>query len=196
VIGTVGRLEQQKRFDLLIEAFAALRSKWPRARLVIVGDGSLRRKLERLAARLGVNDVCQFLGHRLDIPDLHDAFDLFVQSSEYEGTPNAVLEAMAMETPLVATDVGGTSELALPDQHALIVPSRDAKGLAAAIANALSDPASARARARVGRARVEHELSFAGRTRRLEQIYERLMADHHRLPASQGASSPVGATDA
>jgi glycosyltransferase involved in cell wall biosynthesis len=96
VIGAVGRLEQQKRFDLLIEAFAALRSHWPQTRLVIAGDGSLRPQLERVAAGLGVDAVCRFLGHRPDVADLQDAFDLSVQSSEYEGTPNAALEAMAM----------------------------------------------------------------------------------------------------
>ena len=72
----------------------------------------LAPRIERAAAALGVAARCRFLGHRLDVAALHDAFDSFVQASEYEGTPNAVLEAMAMETPLVATDAGGTPELA------------------------------------------------------------------------------------
>ena len=96
VIGAVGRLEQQKRFDLLLEAFAPLARVRPSLRLVIVGDGSLRGELDAQRAALGLTDSCILLGHRLDIADLHHAFDLFVQSSEYEGTPNAVLEAMAM----------------------------------------------------------------------------------------------------
>jgi glycosyltransferase involved in cell wall biosynthesis len=107
VAGAVGRLERQKRFDLLIEAVAALAPAWPRLRLVIAGDGSLRGALQAQVDRLGLAGICRFLGHRTDVTDLHHAFDLFVQSSEYEGTPNAVLEAMAMETPLVATDAGG-----------------------------------------------------------------------------------------
>jgi glycosyltransferase involved in cell wall biosynthesis len=196
VIGAVGRLEEQKRFDLLIDAFARLRSGWPGARLLITGDGSLRSRLEARAATLGLGAACRFLGHRHDIAALHDAFDLFVQSSEYEGTPNAVLEAMAMETPLVATDVGGTRELAFPDVHALVVPLHDTVALRDAMAAVLADPAAARARAVAARARVEHELSFAERTRRLERIYDDLMTEHGRSPAASASRRPVGARHA
>jgi glycosyltransferase involved in cell wall biosynthesis len=193
VIGAVGRLEAQKRFDLLLEAFAGLRTTWPHARLVVAGDGSLRGALESHAARLGLGRSCRFLGHRADVADLHDAFDLFVQSSEYEGTPNAVLEAMAMETPLVATDVGGTRELAFPGEHALVVPPHDVEALGRAIGAVLADPAAAQARAARARRRVETELSFAGRTRQLERIYEDLLAEHGRSPAPSGARRAVGA---
>jgi glycosyltransferase involved in cell wall biosynthesis len=127
------------------------------------------------ARALGIDDRCRFLGHRQDIADLHHAFDLFVQSSEYEGTPNAVLEAMAMETPLVVTDVGGTRELAEPDVHCLLVPSRDVAALRGAIEAALSDPAAARRRAVAARRRIETDLSFTQRTRRLESIYAEMV---------------------
>jgi glycosyltransferase involved in cell wall biosynthesis len=175
VIGAVGRLERQKRFDLLLEGFAPLAATHPGLRLAIAGDGSLRGDLESQASRLEISQRCAWLGHRNDIADLHDAFDIFVQSSEYEGTPNAVLEAMAMETPLVATDVGGTCELASPDVHALIVPPQDAGCLASAIRAVIDDPASARMRAREARRRVESELSFAARTRALEHVYQELI---------------------
>lgn len=175
VIGAVGRVEQQKRFDLLLEALAPLFAARPRMRLALVGAGSLEEGLRDQAARLGLAARCLWLGHRQDIADLHHAFDLFVQSSEYEGTPNAVLEAMAMETPLVATDVGGTRELALPDVHGIIVPARNVDALRAGITRALDDPAAARLRAETARRRVESELSFAGRTRRLERLYEELV---------------------
>jgi glycosyltransferase involved in cell wall biosynthesis len=145
-------------------------------RLVIAGDGSLRADLERRAALGGLNGNCRFLGHRQDIADLHCAFDLFVQSSEYEGTPNAVLEAMAMETPLVATDVGGTRELAIPGVHGLIVPRPEARLLGSAIEQALADPGGTESRTAAARRRVETELSFDSRTRRLEGIYRELMA--------------------
>jgi glycosyltransferase involved in cell wall biosynthesis len=176
-IGAVGRLERQKRFDLLLEAFAAAARTRPHLRLVIAGDGSLREELAATARGLGVSAACALLGHRDDVAALHQAFDLFVQSSEYEGTPNAVLEAMAMETPLVATDVGGTRELAIPGLHGLIVPPRDARALEAAVVAALDDPAAARARARAARDRIETELSFEARTRRLERVYDQLVAE-------------------
>jgi glycosyltransferase involved in cell wall biosynthesis len=180
VIGAVGRLERQKRFDLLLDdllldAFAPLSRRHQHLQLAIVGDGSLRTALASQAERLGIADRTRFLGHRDDIVQLHHAFDLFVQSSEYEGTPNAVLEAMAMETPVIATDVGGTKELAHPGIHALIVPKLDVAALQAAIDRTVNDPASARDRATAARRRVESELSFEARTRRLEDIYEQLM---------------------
>jgi glycogen(starch) synthase len=104
-----------------------------------------------------------------------------------------VLEAMAMETPLVATDVGGTRELAFPGEHALVVPPHDVEALGRAIGAVLADPAAAQARAARARRRVETELSFAGRTRQLERIYEDLLAEHGRLPAPSGARRAVGA---
>jgi glycosyltransferase involved in cell wall biosynthesis len=194
VIGAVGRLERQKRFDLLLDAFAELRRSRPALRLVIAGDGSLRAALETHARRLGVAADCRFLGHRTDIVNLHQAFDLFVQSSEYEGTPNAVLEAMAMETPLVATDVGGTSELAFPGEHGVIVPPGDEAALRAGIGMVLADPAAARDRAAAARLRIERDLSFAERTRRLEEVYLTLARGGLRAVGSghAGAAAEAG----
>ena len=171
VVGAVGRAEPQKRFDLLLDAMVPLLAGTPRIRLVIVGAGSRLSSLEEHARGLGIADRCVFTGHRSDIADLHNAFDLFVQSSEYEGTPNAVLEAMAMTSPLVATDVGGTAELAVDGEHGLIVPPHDVPALTAAINRVLQDPEAAATRARAARRRVETDLSFATRTRRLEDIY-------------------------
>ncbi len=175
VVGAVGRLEPQKRFDLLLEAIARLQEHWPTLRLAVVGEGSLRAELSARAARLAVADRCAWLGHRDDVGDLHHAFDLFVQSSEYEGTPNAVLEAMAMETPIVATDVGGTAELATDGVHAWLVPPHDIDALTGAIGRWLGDPAAARPRVMAARRRIETDLSFRARTRALEAIYEELI---------------------
>ena len=175
VIGAVGRLEPQKRFDTLLDAAARLTDRWPTLRLVIAGDGSLRSELSARAVRLGIADRCIWLGHRTDIGDLHHAFTVFVQSSEYEGTPNAVLEAMAMETPIVATDVGGTRELMADRQHGRLVPPNDIGALAGAIAEVLDDRSTAAQRAATARRRIETDLSFRARTRALERIYEELM---------------------
>jgi glycosyltransferase involved in cell wall biosynthesis len=176
VLGAVGRLEREKRYDLLIDAFARLAAAHPRLRLAFVGDGTLAGALKEQAQRLGVGDAVRFLGHRLDVASLYHAFDLFVQSSETEGTPNAVLEAMAMETPIVATDVGGTREIAFPGEHAIIVAPLDVEALSAGIERALADAAGTAARAAAARRRIETDLSFDARTRRLEAIYEELMA--------------------
>lgn len=192
VIGAVGRLEPQKRFDLLVEMFASVRRTVPSAHLVIAGDGSLREQLVAQIATLGLTDRVILTGHRSDVARLHDAFDLFVQSSDYEGTPNAVLEAMALETPIVATDVGGTRDIARPNLEALIVPAGDRPALERAVAEALGDPTAARARADAARRRVETDLSFARRVARVEAIYERLIDERttrHRPRQHAGAVS-------
>src|SRR5579862_137424 len=147
IVGAVGRLERQKRFDLLITAFAQCAAKHAQIHLVIAGDGSLKSELQSLIDQLGLSARCHLAGHRTDVVELHHAFDLLVQSSEYEGTPNAVLEAMAMETPVIATDVGGTAELLRHDVDGLIVPKHQVAALIEAIESVLSDPAAARMRA-------------------------------------------------
>jgi glycosyltransferase involved in cell wall biosynthesis len=176
VIGSVGRLARQKRFDHLIRAFAAvIAHQWPTARLAIAGEGEERSSLETLAVELGVADRCHLIGQVDDVVGFHHAIDVFVQSSEYEGTPNVVLEAMALETPIVATDVGGTAELCRADIDGLIVAPGSPEALAAAIQRVLDSPAETAARTRAARSRIEADLSFSGRVRRLENLYDALM---------------------
>jgi len=174
VVGAVGRVERQKRFDQLIEAMAPVMRARPQVQLVIAGSGSLLEDVRSVAAAQGIGSRCHLLGHRADVADLHQAFDVFVQSSEYEGTPNAVLEAMAMETPLVATLAGGTGELATDGVHGLLVPVGDVQALSSAIAQAIDQPDAAIRRATAARQRVETDLSFEARTRHLERIYQEL----------------------
>jgi len=174
-IGAVGRLEPQKRFDLLIDGFAALHARRPDLRLVIAGDGSLRRALEEQRNRLGLQDQVILTGHVADVVPLHHAFDLFAQSSDYEGTPNAVLEAMAMETPIVATEAGGTAELVHDGVHGRIVPTGRVDRLMHAIDAALLDPAATARMVARARQRVEGDLSFEARVRRVEDIYQEVM---------------------
>ena len=100
--------------------------------------------------------------------------DLFVQSSQYEGTPNAVLEAMAFESPIVATAAGGTAELVLDGVHGLIIPTHDVDALVSATERVLADPAASAARVQAARKRVEGDLSFSTRMQRVETIYDEL----------------------
>jgi glycosyltransferase involved in cell wall biosynthesis len=175
VIGAVGRLERQKRFDLLMEVLAALRATRPHLRLLIAGDGSLREELDAVHRRLNLGESCRLLGHTPDVIGLHHALDLFVQASDDEGSPNVVLEAMSLETPVVATNVGGTSDLIDDGVHGLLVPPGDQNALAGALARALDDWPATQERARAARRRVVDELSFERRMARVEAIYDDLM---------------------
>ena len=174
VIGAVGRAEPQKRFDLLLQAFATVKTRHPHVKLVIAGDGSRLDALRAQSRELNLDDSCQLLGNRTDIADLHHAFDIFAQSSDYEGTPNAVLEAMAFETPVVATSAGGTAEIVRDGIDGVIVPIGNVPALSAAIDALLRDPEAARARATSARRRVETDLSFETRMSAVEAIYVEL----------------------
>jgi len=174
VIGAVGRVEPQKRFDLLLDAFASLRMRHPRLKLLVAGDGSRLAELRDQARRLELGDHCRLVGNRTDVANLHHAFNLFVQSSDYEGTPNAVLEAMALESPVVATSAGGTVELIRNGLDGLVVPTGSSRAIVEAIESVLRDPDQARARAAAARRRVETDLSFEARMNAVEAIYVEL----------------------
>jgi glycosyltransferase involved in cell wall biosynthesis len=190
VIGSIGRLERQKRFDILIDVCAVLGQRRVAVngrpggdglrgrsglKLVIAGNGSLSQELAAQAERI-MPDTCRLLGHRGDVADVMSAFDVFVQSSDYEGTPNTVLEAMAVETPVVATTAGGTAELVTNDLHGLLVPTGSPGALHNAIERTLNDIEGTQRRVAAARQRVEQELSFEMRMTRLEAVYERMYA--------------------
>ena len=173
VLGAVGRLEPQKRFDLLIDAFAALLGEFPTLHLLIAGEGSQRGDLQAKIDQLSVAGRVRLVG-QMDVRRFHHVLDVFTQSSDYEGTPNVVLEAMALETPIVATDAGGTSELCADRVHGLIVPRRRPDLLAEAVRATLNDRAATSARVQAARRRVETELSFEKRLERINDIYREL----------------------
>lgn len=177
VIGGVGRLEPVKRFDVMLDALARLPH---RPLVLLVGEGTARDQLAARATSLGIADRLHLTGHREDARDLHQAFDVFVQSSDSEGVPNAVLEAMALETPVVATDVGGTREVIANEVDGLLTPRRDPDALATAISRTLADRSATARRVAAARARIECELSFDARTKAVEAIYEALVAGRGR----------------
>jgi glycosyltransferase involved in cell wall biosynthesis len=189
VIGAVGRLEQEKRYDLLIDAFARLRSIFSGLRLLIAGEGRLRGALQHRIDELGLSDVCQLLGQRDDVIDLYHAFTVFVQSSSNEGASNALLEAMALETAIVATEVGGTPQVVRHTIDGLLVPGGSSEALAHAVGSVISDPVAAARRVASARRRVETTLSFDTRMATLEAVYSDLYTRHK----ARGAVAPMPA---
>jgi glycosyltransferase involved in cell wall biosynthesis len=174
LVGAVGRLEAEKGFDLLLRAVATLNSTL-RPWVVIAGEGSQHQALQTLAIQLGISNRVSLLGHRSDTLSIHHAFDVYAQTSRTEGIPNAVLEAMAVGTPVVATNVGGTYELITDGVHGLLVPPEDTNAIASALRDTIMHPADAGARTRMARNRIETELSFASRLSTLEHLYAELL---------------------
>ncbi len=182
VIGAVGVLRAQKALHVLLSALAQLRERRPDARLLIVGDGPERARLEALAAELAVADAVTFLGHRGDVPDVLRALDVAVSCSDFEGSPLAVMEYMDAALPIVATAVGGVPDLIESGVHGLLVPRGDAAALAAAIFEALADPERSRTMGARARERRRSEFDIDTLVRRLEALYLELLAERGREP--------------
>jgi glycosyltransferase involved in cell wall biosynthesis len=176
IIGGVGRVEQQKRFDLLLEAFAQVLAAEPRARLLVAGDGSLLESLRQEVAQRGLEPFVRLAGHCPRMHEVYCGLDLLAQSSDYEGTPTVVVEAMACGVPVVATDAGGTRQLLDSERQGLIVPCGRPDLLAAAILRLRREPEARSRGVREARQRVEEQLTYARRTERLVQLYESLGA--------------------
>ena len=130
VIGTAGRLVPVKGQADLIRAMARILPTMHAARLLIAGEGPLQDDLVALAARLGITDACVFAGHRADVHDVLAAMDIFVLPSLSEGIPMALLEAMSLGVPVVATRVGGMPEVVQHRATGLLVPPGDDGALA------------------------------------------------------------------
>lgn len=138
VVGTVTRFLPQKDPVTLVRAFALVAERVPGSRLVVVGDGPMRARVEALLAELGIQDRVTLLGPRTDVASILPAFDVFVSSSRWEGLPRVIVEAATAGVPVVATDVGGNAELLVHGESGMLVPAGDTEALAAAMTAVVS----------------------------------------------------------
>jgi glycosyltransferase involved in cell wall biosynthesis len=182
VIGWIGRMIPVKAADVFVEALARLGGSddW---RAYLIGDGPERQACEDLARRLGVADRITFAGLVPGARRYVRALDVLALSSHSEGTPMTLLEAMAEEVPIVATEVGGVADLLGPDGGRL-ARAADPDGLAAALRAVLDHPAEAGAAAARARARMEGEYDGDTWAARHEEVYGRIA--RKRRPPSGG----------
>ena len=137
---TAARLERQKGLDLLLEAMPAVVRQFPEVKLYILGDGPLRKELQEQAGRLNLAGV-RFLGFQENPWKYCKNADVFILPSRYEGLPNALLEAMALGVPIVASDsVGGVREIQRSGKRMILVPPEDPSALAEGIISTLKQP--------------------------------------------------------
>jgi len=183
VVLTIGSLTRQKAQHLLLEAFAVGARLVPDACLLIAGEGPLQADLEARRDALGLGDRVRFLGPRLDVPDLLEAADVFALSSEREGLPVTLLEALRAGRPAVATDVGGCAEILGDGACGVLVPAGGTAALGAALAGLLADPGRAAALGRAGRARWAERYTAERMVRETEAIYRAELARARRGPA-------------
>jgi len=140
VIGTVGRLSDVKRQDVLLRGFAQVRKVMPEARLLLVGDGPMRGSLEALAIELGIGSSVHFAGYQADPQRFLQAMDAFALTSRSEGMPLAVLEAWAAGVPVIASRVGGLPEMIEKGKTGLLFDFPDAGQLAKGLVRILCEP--------------------------------------------------------
>jgi glycosyltransferase involved in cell wall biosynthesis len=170
----VGRLQAPKDAVTLIRALAALRGRPFEA--VLVGDGPDRPTVEEEVRRLGLESTVELLGERDDVPELLRTADIFVLSSRSEGLPLSILEAMAARLPVVASNVGGVSEVVVDGDTGLLVPPGDPQSLAAAIERLLEDPVLCRRLGEAGRIRVVEHFDLAAVHQAHLDLYRRVLA--------------------
>jgi glycosyltransferase involved in cell wall biosynthesis len=175
-VGILATLTPAKDHATFLRAAGSLSRRHPEMRFAIIGDGPLRPELERLTATLGLADRVMFCGFQTQVADFLAACDLLVSSSrDNEGTSNSILEAMALNIPVVATDVGGTRELVQDRSTGYLVAAGDHAAIAAAIEAALIHPEEARMIATRAREMIDTRFSLKSMVSQYERLYERLL---------------------
>ncbi|MDP2052584.1 MAG: glycosyltransferase [Acidobacteriota bacterium] len=176
VLATVGRLTAIKNYSLLLEAAQLVADTRPGLVVLLAGDGELRGDLEAQAARLGIAVNVRFLGWRRDLPAIYAATDVFALTSRNEGTPVALIEAMATGVPGVSTDVGGVGDVIASSSMGIKVPLDDPRALAAAVERLFADPEQRRRMGDAARAHVLARYDITRLTNDIDTLYQQLHA--------------------
>ena len=180
--GTVGRLAQVKNQQLLLEAFIDLLTQHPEyreiARLVLVGDGPEKTALLAILNRSGLQNenVCFLVGASDEVAQWMRVMDVFVLPSLAEGISNTILEAMATGLPVIATDVGGNSELVIEGETGTLVPVTEREKMSSAMKYYLDQPERIEQQGRAARTRIENSFSLEHMVERYQNVYAELLA--------------------
>jgi glycosyltransferase involved in cell wall biosynthesis len=177
LLGIVGRLVPIKDHPTLFQALALLQTHGLAPHLIVAGDGERRDALRRLAQDLGLASRIHFLGWRNDLEAILGELDMVICCSKNEGTPVALIEAMAAGVPVLSTDVGGVGDLIRPGETGWLAPPGDPLALSRAIRDLLADP-DRRARTVPGARRLaleRHDVTTL--LHRMEALYETLLAE-------------------
>lgn len=176
LIANIGRLSPEKgQFEFIRTASAVLRD-YPDVRFILIGIGPDQSRLEQLVNEYGIADKVIFCGYRSDMPSIYSSLDLVVQSSFTEGMPNVILEAAAMEIPVIATQVGGTAEIIEHNVSGILVRPGATEELASAVLNFLQDRMKHQDMARRAAHSVRQRFSYESRTGALIRIYDNLVS--------------------
>jgi len=176
VVGIVSKLWDGKGHDTLIRAFREIRNRKEGARLVIVGDGYLLKRLRDLVDKYALKDAVVFTGFQEDVAQVLGTFDVAVLPSLFEGMGRVLLEAMAMEKPVVASRVGGIPDLVEHGVNGYLVSPGDAKELEHYVLAILGDPPLGRRMGREGRQRISSRFSADTMVDSIDRVYRELLS--------------------
>ncbi|NTW51421.1 MAG: glycosyltransferase [Chlorobiaceae bacterium] len=183
IIYSAGRLSEQKGFGYLIEAAAILRRKRSDLLFAVSGEGKLEEELKAKVRALGLEDSFVLLGFASDIYPYLKGCDLFVLASLFEGMPNVVMEAMAMQKPVIATDVNGARELmgatsrSLDCATGIIIPPKDPQAIADAVEKIIDNPEALAAFGKAGHERVSREFTMPAMVDNLERYLQQKLRE-------------------
>jgi len=171
LIAGVMRLSIEKRPDVFVETIRRLRLAHPTCVAVIAGVGPLEAAIRRRIASLRLEEAVRLLGQRRDVPEILAAADVVLLTSDFEGTPNCLLEAMALGKAVVATDAGGTGEVVEHEHTGLLAEREDVEALSAAVSRLLNDPLLRRTYGQAGQAAVRERFSLEATLQRTLAAY-------------------------
>ncbi len=177
---SVARLSPEKDFPTLLQATAIVVRSVPDFKLMMIGNGAERAKLEALTKSLGIQTNVVFLGERSDVPELLAQAGFFVSSSKSEGISLTILEAMAVGLPVVTTRVGGNPEIILEGQTGYLVPDQNPEALATAMLRMLAQRDQWPAMGQLGRQRVEQQFEIRTMIRQYEELYTEVLGSRTR----------------
>jgi glycosyltransferase involved in cell wall biosynthesis len=179
VVGIIARLSPVKGHRYLIEAMKTVIAKIPTAQLLIVGDGPIKKELCALTERLGIANNVYFEESVSNTAEYLSIMDVFVLPSLQEGLGLSIAEALAMQLPVAASDVGGIYSLIKDNVTGLLVPAQNTHALAAAITTLLNDPSLCRRLGQAGRTLIEEKFSLGTMITKIEDIYKETIGDRH-----------------
>jgi len=175
IVGSVGVLRKVKRYDQLLESVPLVLREFPMVKFILVGDGPRKENLQRKSEALGISNSVIFLGQRDDIPRILSIFDIFVISSATEGISIAILEAMALSKPVIATNVGGNPEVVEHGKTGLLIPPEQPRALARAIIELLKDERKREMMGRQGRIRAKQMFFIDAFLQKHLELYGRVL---------------------
>ncbi|GBD34996.1 2-deoxystreptamine glucosyltransferase [bacterium HR36] len=179
-LGAVGRLSEEKNFSALLMSVRVLRRAGFPVWGMLVGDGPLRQKLERQSYEQGIRDHIVFAGYQRDIRPWLECMDVYLCTSTREGMPNSVLEAMAMEVPIIATRVGEVPYMITHGREGVLLPSAGVEEIVKVVTDMIRGKLDKEMLAKQARTRVETEFNFDRRMRLLAADYDKLIAQYGR----------------